>query len=288
MSALPNLIIPGFPKCGTSSLYYYLSQHEEVDGVEGKEPHVFTSENRFNHRNEIFSGRFSEDRNPAYRLDASTTYMIAPDAPHRIKKASPDCKFIIISRDPIERVFSHYNWLWCNGYIEQDFVPEVRDWESSRFNPNMSFGGNYKYYVEFSRYGEQMKRYLDVFGPDRILLLTTEEMKEVPQQVLNRCFEYLNLTPPEEIDMEQRNVTEEKELTNIPNVLSQFRSAIPDSLAQRLPRKWVKSWFTKTVKPKTFGEEEEAFVFDLLRDDIRKQQALGIFSERWSTAGKFI
>jgi hypothetical protein len=284
----PNLIIPGFPKSGTSSLYHYLTQHDDVDGVARKEPHVFTSQDRFDRRDEILDGRFDSSRSYAYRLDASTTYMIAPGAARRIRSVAPDCRLIVVARDPIERVFSHYNWLWCNGFANQDFKTEVRQWNERSFDPEVRFGGNYKYYVEFSAYGEQMKRYLNVFDRSQLLFLTTEELKEDAQQVTARCFDFLDLAPPSTVDTRRRNVTTANEVTDVPPLLSRLRRALPDRLADVLPTQQVRSWFTETRQPKSFGDEEEELVFTLLRDDIRTQRELGIFSERWSTTAKYL
>lgn len=295
----PNLIIPGFPKCGTSSLYYYLSQHDEIDAAAHKEPHVFTSKENFERRADILKGLFSPHRSFAYRLEASTTYMISPDAPCRIHEVAPDCALIMIARDPIERVFSHYNWLWCNGSVEKDFKAEVREWAGREFDPGVHFGGNYKYYVEFSAYGEQMKRYLSVFDRDQTLFLTAEALKNDSRQVMNRCFEFLGLQAPSTVDTQRRNVTRTNEITRLPSFLSLARSGlsrakqfVPRRLVDALPIQKVKSMvkpiFTEVREPKSFGEAEEDLVFNLLKYDLRTQQKLGIFSNRWSTTAKYL
>jgi len=291
-SITPNLIIPGFPKSGTSSLYYYLSQHDEIDGVDSKEPHIFTSDERYERRAEILSDQFDQNRSCTYRLDASTTYMISPGAPHRIHELAPDCELIVIARDPIERVFSHYNWLWCNGFVEKDFKTEVSEWAEREFDPTVRFGRNYKYYVQFSSYGEQMDRYLSVFNRSQMHFLTTEALKNDPQQVLDQCFDFLGLQAPSTVDTRRRNVTRAKEVTLLPSLLSRVRRIIPNRLTNALPMQpvtsVVKSWFTERRVPKSFGESEEAFVFEFLEGDIRKQQELGILSDRWTTTAKYL
>ena len=62
MKTCPNLIIPGFPKSGTSSLYHYLSQHPDIDGIKGKEPHVFSKTDRFRKRESIFDRKFDTSK----------------------------------------------------------------------------------------------------------------------------------------------------------------------------------------------------------------------------------
>lgn len=279
----PNLIIPGFPKSGTSSLYHYLSQHGEIDGAACKEPHVFTSEERFEQHEDVFEGLFNAHHSCMYRLEASTTYMISPDAPRRIHEVVPDCALIMIARDPIERVFSHYNWLWCNGSVEKDFESEVREWADQEFDPAVHFGGNYKYYISFSAYGEQVERYLSVFDRSQILFLTTEALKNDPREVIDRCFDFLGLQAPSTVDTQRRNVTRAKEITKLPsflstarNGLSRIRQVVPQRLVDALPTQKVKSTvkplFTEMREPRSFGEAEEALVFDLLEPVVDDSQ----------------
>lgn len=295
----PNLIIPGFPKSGTSSLFHYLQQHDEINGAAHKEPHVFTSEANFERRSDILSGLFNASRDCTYRLEASTTYMISPGAPRRVCEVAPDCRFIVLARDPIERVFSHYNWLWCNGTAERDFEAEVREWAGRKFDPTVHFGGNYKYYVEFSAYGEQVERYLSLFDRSQILFVTSEALKDNPQEVLGRCFDFLGLKTPPAVDTQRRNVTRATEITRLPsflfrlrNELTHIQEVVPQPVVDALPTQQIKSilrpLFTEKREPKSFGEEEEALVFNLLKDDLYKQQELGIFSARWSTTAKYL
>lgn len=290
MKVYPNLIIPGFPKSGTSSLYHYLSQHPDIDGIKGKEPHVFSREGQFERREEIFGRQFDTSASFAHRMDASTTYMITPEAPARIERTVPNPRFVIIARDPVERVFSHFNWLWCMGEINNDFCTEILEWEEKPYHPDAHFGGNYKNYVAFSRYGEQLQRYLDMFGRDQILYLTTESLKTSTETVLRECFDFLNLDPVREVDTRPRNVTQKNEVVNAPGFLIRLRQMLPDSFSASAfpPARYVKDWFSTTYEPKTFGMEEEQLVFDLLEDDIRLQEKMGILSDQWVTTQKYL
>lgn len=288
MKVHPNLIIPGFPKSGTSSLYHYLSQHPDIDGIKGKEPHVFSKKRQFERREEVFRRQFDTSMRFKYRMEASTTYMITPEAPERIERTVPGPKLIIIARDPIERVFSHFNWLWCMGQIENDFRTEILKWEEKPYHPDVHFGGNYKNYVAFSRYGEQFQRYRDVFKRDQILYLTTESLKASTESVLHKCFDFLNLDPIEGIDTRRQNVTKKNEVVTAPNFLIRLRQALPDVLFSLPAVEYVKKWFTKTYEPKVFGVEEEQLVYDLMEDDIRLQESLGLLSDEWKTTQKYL
>lgn len=269
MKVHPNLIIPGFPKSGTSSLYHYLSQHPDVDGIKGKEPHAFSRAKQFQDKEKVFKKGFDTSASFMYRMDASTTYMITPEAPRRIKRTTSSPKLIVIARDPIERVFSHFNWLWCMGQIENDFRTEILQWEKKPFHPDVHFGGNYKNYVDFSRYGEQFQRYLDVFDRDQILYLTTESLKESTGAVIYKCFDFLNIDSITEIDTRRQNVTQKNEVVKAPSLLLRVQQTLPDVLFSFLPTGYVKSWFSETYEPKVFDEDDEQLVYDLIEEDIK-------------------
>ncbi|PEN12628.1 hypothetical protein CRI94_14025 [Longibacter salinarum] len=288
MKVYPNLIVPGFPKSGTSSLYYYLDQHPDINGIYGKEPHIFSKPERYSRWQEVCQKGFDLEDSYQYRLDASTTYMISREAPSRIAETAPQCKIIILARDPIERVFSHYNWLWCLGRIENSFEKEIRYWDDRAFDPSCHDRGNYKYYVEFSRYGRQFQRYVDTFSRDRILYLTTEELKENADRVLDRCFNFLELPQLGNVDKGRRNVTKTNDVTRYPGFMMRLRTFLPDALVNIFPRNRVRSWFTETYEPQTFGPEEERLVFQLLEPDLRLQNNLGILSDRWTTTRKYL
>lgn len=288
MSVYPNLFIPGFPKSGTSSLYHYLTQHEAIDGVANKEPHVLTSAERFDRRDEIYDGRFDTSTAYQYRLDASTTYMIAPEAAHRMQTIEPDSKIIVVARDPIERVFSHYNWLWCAGQVYDDFATEIRHWDGRPFEAHRITPIGYKYYTEFSRYGEQIRRYIDVFGRDRILLLTMESMKENPESVAKQCFDFLNVDEVAALNTDRQNVTTAQSVPRLPAPIAKLEQRLPHAVSRWLPFQWIRPLFKEVLEPRSFGPEEEKLVFDLLRDDIALQQDMGIFSDQWTTTSRYV
>src|SRR5690606_3691557 len=106
----PNLIVPGAPKSGTSSLHEYLNLHPDIEMSRVKEPHFFTHNKIYQEGLDFYKKMFL---NPQikYHGESSTAYFSDQLALKRIQKDVKDVKFILILRNPVERTISHYRWL---------------------------------------------------------------------------------------------------------------------------------------------------------------------------------
>ena len=149
MRKKPNLIIPGFPKSGTSSLFACLRMHPSIFGSSKvKEPHNYSFDQRYKDRFRVeykhsYRNLFADSTNEIYFMDASTTYLISNRSPQRMSADNPDSKIVVLARDPIERVFSHYNWLRSLGIATQGFEEEISEWLGRPFVPETRFNGNF-------------------------------------------------------------------------------------------------------------------------------------------------
>ena len=116
---LPNAYIIGFAKCGTTSLYSYLLQHEEVFSASKEELNYFSWYDRYCLGHNWYRSNFPLtvqkivfeifNRKKFVTIDKSPDYIINPHALTRIKQATPNAKFIVMVRNPIDRAYSQYN-----------------------------------------------------------------------------------------------------------------------------------------------------------------------------------
>ena len=188
----PNLFVPGAGKSGTSSLHNYLNQHPAITMSKTKEPHFFCIKN-FNDHWEPYLELFNQDSVSKYRGESSTGYMIFPNVIKRIKRYIKEPKFIFILRNPIDRIYSHYNWLWSEGFENNSFRNAVEaDQNQEPVFGNMA-GIGYKYYYQGGCYGKWLKNYYRVFNSKSIHIVTTESLTENSTVVMNRCFQFLRL-----------------------------------------------------------------------------------------------
>ena len=172
MTRWPNFFIVGAPRAGTTSLYEYLKQTPSVFMSAKKEPHFFSAirppflrpivdEKKYlelfkNVKDEIAVG------------EASTSYLSDHVAPELIHKKIPDSRIIMILRDPVERAFSHY-LMARTGLEKRTFHQSLHDYFDKK-NFELS-----KSYVEFGYYSNQIKKYWDVFGKEKVKIIIFEE-----------------------------------------------------------------------------------------------------------------
>lgn len=180
---LPNLIVIGAMKAGTTSLHYYLSLHPEIYMSEDKEPSFFTIEKNWHRGVSWYSSLFPTDR--AVRGEASPDYTKFPaigGAPKRIHAVVPDTRLIYLVREPIERIVSHYVDAYSFGRVHKPIDRELEDFSNHHF-------------VNCSRYHMQLEQYLEYFDPSQILVITSEELREERQRTMRAVFEFLRVDP---------------------------------------------------------------------------------------------
>jgi hypothetical protein len=218
---LPDFLIIGAPKAGTTSLYRYLKTHPQIFMTPVKEPRYMafpdrkptfrgTAGRRFNSevvwRFDDYCKLFAGRRDERVAGEASATYLWSEHAPATIRRIVPAAKLIAILRDPVTRAHSHF----ChNRRLGREPFADFRDAldaESERsahgWNPNIR-------YRDRGRYGEQMARYLAVFPREQLLVVLQEDLHARPAEVLARLCRFLDVDDTVDFDTTERhNVTE--------------------------------------------------------------------------------
>ncbi len=206
MSAFPNLIVPGAAKSGTSSLFEYLSRHPEIQASSRKEPQIFTYVREPEARQRAFEKLYGSGPATRFRLDASTSYLISPVATARMTADLTDPHFIVLLRNPVDRIVSHYRWMRGLGTEWRPLREAVERDREHVFTFDRHLNGNFRYYFDYSRYGSQVARLAGAFGMHRILVLTTETLRSAPDDALASCTDFLGLDrlPPTQPIMANR------------------------------------------------------------------------------------
>lgn len=191
-AALPTFFIPGAAKGGTSSLHEMLDGHPEIVMSRPKELHVYSHPVRSRVAASIYARAFS-GRTGMHRGESSTSYLVSESAADRIAKAIPTARFICILRDPVARIVSHYNWLRAQGLEWRNLRAAVRADAKLEYDILVDYGGNYRYYLAYSRYGEHIRRLHRRFGKESVLVVTTERLREDPAGVARDCCRFLGV-----------------------------------------------------------------------------------------------
>jgi len=181
MSRLPNLLIIGAVKSGTSSLHYYLDTHPEIKMSRKKELYYFVESRNWYRGVDWYSSNFS--RNAKIAGESTPGYTLFPKlkgVPKRIYDLIPDVKFIYIIRDPIERAISHYIANFSSGGENRPFhvVFEYLD-----KNP----------FIFPSLYAMKLDQYLPYFDGSQIHIISLEKLQKNPQVTMQKVFRFLEI-----------------------------------------------------------------------------------------------
>lgn len=224
---LPNAYIIGFAKCGTTSLHEYLMQHPDISGGFIKEVHYFDHDKRYMRGTNWYRSNFPLTIQRLIRtrlwhkkmvvIDATPRYINHPHAMRRIKETTPNAKFIVIVRNPIERAYSHYNMnTRPTSWIPEDlsFAEAIRA-EHSRINGEYEkmerdeFYYSPEYfgyaYAQKGLYARWLKKWIAEFG-DRVLVLDNKLLMTDTQTTLDTATDFLGLQRHKFKDTQRRNV----------------------------------------------------------------------------------
>lgn len=207
---LPNFLIIGAPRSGTSSLYYYLTQHPSISSCKIKEPNYFAMyyDRSLDWYRTFFPTVWSKSRYEKKQKrkfvtgEASTQYYWHPHVPNRVKEVLPDVKLIMLLRNPAERSFSQYNMEVRHGHENLSFEDAIKN-EKNRIkgeyekmlNDDTYFSAKYTMYayLEKSIYVNYLKNWLTFFPRKNFLFIKSENFYQETSHVVNKIFEFLDL-----------------------------------------------------------------------------------------------
>ena len=211
---LPNFLIVGAAKCGTSSLHKYLDQHPEIFMSKVKEPRFISSQvtpfplnGPGDHKVEAWYVKNFEDYSNLFadsegypvvgESSADTLYFHKGTIPV-IKKYLGDPKIVIMLRNPVKRAFSAYQHMVRDLREDLSFEDGLLE-EPNRIKNNWELIYHYK---AASLYYDSVKAFLENFSSVKIIL--TEEQEKRPQQVLRDIFRFLGVDPNCDVNTEIR------------------------------------------------------------------------------------
>jgi len=176
-AAMPNLIIIGGLKCGTTSIHHYLGLHPQIQMSKPKELNFFVSELNWDLGLDWYASRF-DDRFEV-RGESSPHYTNQPrftGVSERIRSHCPDTKLLYMVRDPIKRILSHWVHATGAGYETRELEPTLEGLDSA--------------YVHRSMYWMQLQPYLELFDEDRIEVITQEELQTDREDTMRKAFAF--------------------------------------------------------------------------------------------------
>jgi hypothetical protein len=223
---LPDYLVIGAKKGGTTSIVNWLARRPHVLPMfprlsRRKSPHYFDI--NYWQGDAWYRGHFPSTAVRAVHArrtgvipltgEASPYYLFHPWAAARIKETAPDVRAIAVLREPVSRAFSHYRDRVATGFedlptFEQAIAAEPKRLglltdEALRDPRAYSFDHDHHTYLARGHYAPQLRRYFDVFGRDRVLVLTMDELARDASAAFGKVQNFLGLP---QVDMELRPV----------------------------------------------------------------------------------
>ena len=271
-----DFMIIGAQKAGTTSLAAQLAAHPQISFCREKEPGYFHQTADWRAGLDAYHALYTP--RPGQLLgEASTYYTFFPEyrgTAERLYDYNPSLKLIYVMRQPVERIISLYT---------HNFVREIekRPPDAAVFNDPQ--------YVDRSRYGVQLRPYLELFGPENVLLLIFEEYTADQIPALNRVADFLGINPA---PFAETDTTPLHQSVGQPYLRSQalrdftkssafqkMRNIVPAAVRQPIRHRLLSN--TITEKP-VFDRQTRLDLWRLVEDDVHTvEQLIGRRLEAW-------
>jgi hypothetical protein len=206
----PNFFLVGAMKAGTSSMHRYLSQHPEIFMSVRKEPRYSgfapdldsgsAADGRWFTRDlGDYLANFAAARDERIVGESSHVYLHSTKAAELIHEFAPDARILIMLRDPVQMIHSrHQQQLWMVREDIRDFAEALAAEDDRRAGRRLPRDAPYNkglLYREACTMAPQVRRYLDVFGRDRVHVVVLEDLAKRPIDVYREVLEFLEVNP---------------------------------------------------------------------------------------------
>ena len=204
---LPNFFVVGGVRCGTTSLYHYLGQHNCIKPAAYDELGYFDDNYHLgvNWYKSLFPTKFTRNKiikkhGKFLTYDVTPFYIYNPLVAKRIFESFPKAKIISNLRNPIDRAYSNYNDALEMGDIKIPFDEVVQiamdeiDKNKSKLNDEAYIVDTfYENVLARGFYADQLKIWFEKFQKKQLLIIPSEDLAQKTDQVLTKVFEFLDL-----------------------------------------------------------------------------------------------
>jgi hypothetical protein len=266
---LPNLVVIGAARCGTTSLHMYLDAHPDVFMARHKELRFFVAEEAWGRGLDWYRAQFPDrgacvygESSPAY-----TMYPIHRGVPERMAEIIPHARLVYLVRDPVARIVSNVHLSLRTGSATGDLATVL--------------GSSGERYLAGSRYGTQLERYLRVFRDDRIMVVDFDDLVGQTDATMRSVFAFARVDPDRGSDdltkvwnrsagHGRKHLVGRAVVHGIDGVLGKERS----HRLRRFVPAWAKRPFTRSVPAPVADRETLEWLTDALAPEAARLRAL--------------
>jgi hypothetical protein len=253
---LPNLLIVGIPKAGTTSLFAYLAQHRDICGCTVKEPGYFDQFSPRRPANKVpmtieqYQELFSACGAEQYTMEATPSYCYGGQPTiDAIRSSLPDPRIIISLRNPTDRLWSAYTFQRSQGNLPgiRSFAEYLAVCEQRHVDGTDRVATDHLQGLATGFYAEYVPLWVRAFG-DHARVIFAEELASQPLAVLHGLCAWLgiDLPGPETFDLEAKNVTVHARSPHLARTVYRLKRAgdrrrmLPGPLRERLRRVYLR------------------------------------------------
>ena len=280
---MPNFLIIGAMKSGTTALYYYLEQHPEIYMSPVKEPNFFSSQEQENAADAVtnigaYQQLFRGASGKKAIGEASHSYLYDPGAAAEIRRYVPEAKLIAILRNPIDRAYSHFLHMVRSGTEPLDDFAQALQEEEVGIHKERTFQD----YIGRGLYHDQLKRYFGTFPQGQVRIYLYEDLSDAPISTVQDAFRYLKVEDSFVPDVSlRRNVSGHPKYKTLDGLLrsqSRIKHAakiyLPARMRWRLSKAFDDLKTRNLVQPPPLQSEVRQQLIRVYREDILKLQDL--------------
>jgi len=198
----PDFFVVGAFKSGSTALYEQLRRHPQIFMPFHKEPLFFGDDltRRYGRMTLDDYLRLFRGAKPGQRVgEASTWYLYSTSAAMEIREFAPDAQILVVLRNPVDVMYAQHNQLIFNviediADFEQALAAE-RDRRAGQRIPPGPINVENLFYRHSVRFAEQLERYFDVFGRDRVHVMLYDDLRRDGEEVVRGALEFLGVDP---------------------------------------------------------------------------------------------
>ncbi|MEX2370309.1 MAG: sulfotransferase [Bacteroidales bacterium] len=189
-----NTLVIGAGRSGTTTICSMLASHPDVIFSKIKEVHFFSIPALYKRGVSYYHTFFNNKKGKPVVASADTYLMIDHGAIRKIQDYNPDMKIVVILRDPVERAYSSYNYSINYGHHESypAFTDSIAKEKNIASEPDIVMRNN-KGHFYAGLYAYHLEKWMEVFNPSQVLLLTTRQLRNEPLLLAGKLFRFLNI-----------------------------------------------------------------------------------------------
>jgi len=292
--ALPDFLVIGAPKAGTTALHAALAGHPGLYMSAVKEPKFFLTDGPppqrgggpgdvQTYREHIwrradYEALFDAAPPGALRSESTPFYLYDQQAQRRIRALIPDVRMIAVLRDPVERAHSNWTHLWSAGLDPIGDFPAACAAEERRIAAGWA---DFWHYTRLGRYGEQLERLYGMFPREQVLVLRYRDLVDSPALALDAICAFLGVQPGIITQVPRENVTAHPEHSPshraVSGVLRAAAAAgrhLPGTTGTALTQP-LERFLQRSARPRQpLTWEQRQQVLSYVEDDVRRLEKI--------------